>query len=181
MKNAVYCLAHSEEQADAILTHLRNLDFRSSEVSVLLQDNVTKNISVKEDVVRGAEKGSLVGGALGALAGLTALTIPVVGPILAAGPITAAIGGAAVGGVVGGLAGGSGALTRIGVPRNAAPRLEHAHARLALARPRRDAEEALEVLEAAVAVADGGARVLRRDVLAAAEHGPGGGHQDTPR
>jgi hypothetical protein len=124
MKNAVYCLAHAEEQADAILTHLRNLGFRSSEVSILLKDNVTKNISVKEDVVRGAEKGGLVGGALGALAGLTALTIPVVGTILAAGPILAAIGGAAVGGVVGGLAGGSGALTRIGVPRNAAPRLE---------------------------------------------------------
>jgi len=124
MKNAVYCLARSEEQADAILTHLRNLDFRSSEVSILLKENVTKNISVKEDVVRGAEKGSLVGGALGALAGLTALTIPVVGAILAAGPILAAIGGAAVGGVVGGLAGGSGALTRIGVPGNAAPRLE---------------------------------------------------------
>ena len=124
MKNAVYCLAVSEEQADAILTHLRNLGFGSSEVSILLKDNVTKNISVKEDVVRGAEKGGLVGGALGALAGLTALTIPVLGPILAAGPIVAAIGGAAVGGVVGGLAGGSGALTRVGVPRDAAPRLE---------------------------------------------------------
>jgi hypothetical protein len=124
MKNAVYCLAASEEQADAILTHMRHLDFRSSEVSILLKDKVTKNISVNEDVLRGAEKGSLIGGALGALAGLTALTIPVLGPILAAGPIVAAIGGAAVGGVVGGLAGGSGALTRFGVPRNAAPRLE---------------------------------------------------------
>ena len=29
MKNAVYCLATSEEQADAILTHLRNLGFSS--------------------------------------------------------------------------------------------------------------------------------------------------------
>lgn len=124
MKNGVYCLATSEEQADDILTHLRNLNFRSSEVSILLKDKRTKNISVQEDVLRGAEKGSLLGGALGALAGLTALTIPVVGPILAAGPIVAAIGGAAVGGVVGGLAGGSGALTRIGVPRNAAPRFE---------------------------------------------------------
>jgi hypothetical protein len=37
MKKAVYCLAHSEEQADEILTHLRNLDFRSSEVSILLK------------------------------------------------------------------------------------------------------------------------------------------------
>ena len=124
MKNAVYCLAVSEEQADAILTHLRNLNFPASEVSILLKDKETKNISVKEDVVRGAEKGGLVGGALGALAGLTALTVPIAGPMLAAGPILAAIGGAAVGGVVGGLAGGSGALTRIGVPKNAAPRLE---------------------------------------------------------
>ena len=124
MKNAVYCLAASEEQADAILTHLRNLHFTASEVSVLLKDKQTKNISVKEDVVRGAETGGLVGGALGALAGLTALSIPVVGALLAAGPIVAAIGGAAVGGVVGGLAGGSGALTRIGVPKDAAPRLE---------------------------------------------------------
>src|SRR6478672_5218283 len=119
MKNAVYCLAKSEIQADAILTHLRNLGFRSSEVSILLKDELTKNISVNEDVVRGAEKGGLVGGTLGALAGLTALTIPILGPtILAAGPIVAAIGGAAVGGVVGGLAGGSGALTRIGVPKD---------------------------------------------------------------
>ena len=124
MKNAVYCLAASEEQADTILTHLRNLHFRPSEVSILLKDKLTKNISVKEDVLRGAEKGGLVGGALGALAGLTALTIPVLGPMLAAGPIVAAIGGAAVGGVVGGLAGGSGALTRIGIPKDAAPRLE---------------------------------------------------------
>ena len=124
MKNAVYCLAASEEQADAILTHLRNLNFQPSEVSILLKDTVTKNISVKEDVLRGAEKGGLVGGALGALAGLTTLTIPVLGPILVAGPIVAAISGAAVGGVVGGLAGGSGALTRIGIPKDAAPRLE---------------------------------------------------------
>lgn len=124
MKNAVYCVATSEEQADAILTHLRNLGFSASEVSILLRNNETKNISVKEDVVRGAEKGGLVGGALGALAGLTALSVPVVGAILAAGPILAAIGGAAVGSVVGGLAGGSGALTRIGVPKDAAPRLE---------------------------------------------------------
>jgi hypothetical protein len=124
MKNAVYCLAASEEQGDAILTHLRNLGFQPSQVSILLKDKVTKNISVKEDVLRGAEKGSLIGGALGALAGLTTLTIPVLGPILVAGPIVAAISGAAVGGVVGGLAGGSGALTRIGIPKDAAPRLE---------------------------------------------------------
>ena len=70
-------------------------------------------------------KGKLVaGGVLGALAGLTALTIPAVGPLLVAGPLLAALSGAAVGGVVGGLAGGSGALTHIGVPEREAKRVE---------------------------------------------------------
>jgi hypothetical protein len=125
MENAVYCLASTEPQANAILTHLRNLGFTSSEISVLLKDNKeTKNISVKEDAIRGATKGGIAGGVLGALAGLTALTIPAVGPFLVAGPIITALSGAAVGGVVGGLAGGSGALTHIGVPARDAKRME---------------------------------------------------------
>jgi hypothetical protein len=124
MKNTVYCLVSTEPQANAILTHLRNLGFSASEVSVLLKEKKTKNISMNEDAVRGAEKGGLVGGALGVLAGLTALQFPVVGAMLAAGPILAAIGGAAVGGIVGGLAGGSGALTHIGIPEAGAKRVE---------------------------------------------------------
>jgi hypothetical protein len=124
MENAVYCVASNEPQANEILTHLRNLGFSASEVSILLKDKETRNISVKEDAVRGAEKGGIAGGVLGALAGLTVLSIPAVGPLLVAGPWLAALGGAAVGGVVGGLAGGSGALTHVGIPEHAAPRLE---------------------------------------------------------
>ena len=124
MKNTVYCIASTETQANDILMHLRNLGFSSSEVSVLLKAKETKNISMKEDAVREAEKGGLVGGALGALAGLTILTAPILGPLAIAGPIIAALGGAAVGGVVGGLAGGTGALTHIGIPENVTPRLE---------------------------------------------------------
>src|SRR5215472_7146412 len=116
MENTVYCLASSEPQANEILTHLRNLGFSSSEISILLKDKKTKNISVKEDAIRGAKKIGLAGGVIGALAGLTALSIPAVGPLLIAGPFLAALSGAAVGGVVGGLAGGSGALTHIGIP-----------------------------------------------------------------
>jgi len=124
MENTVYCLASSEPQANEILTHLRNLRFSSSEISILLKDKETKNISVKEDAIRGARKGGIAGGVLGALAGLTALSIPAVGPLLAAGPLLGAFGGAAVGGVVGGLAGGSGALTHIGIPEEHTPRIE---------------------------------------------------------
>src|SRR5215831_2603660 len=111
MENTVYCLASTEPHANEILTHLRNLGFTASEISILLKDKDTRNISVKEDAVRGARKGGIAGGILGALAGLTVLTVPVLGPLMVAGPILSALGGAAVGGVVGGLAGGSGALT----------------------------------------------------------------------
>jgi len=124
MENAVYCLAVSEPQANEILTHLRNLGFSASEISILLKDKDTRNISVKEDAVRGAKKGGLAGGILGALAGLTVLTVPALGALVVAGPIVSALGGAAVGGVVGGLAGGSGALTHIGIPEEARSRLE---------------------------------------------------------
>jgi len=126
MRNTVCCLASTEPQANQILTHLRNLGFSASEVSIVLKQKETKNISVKEDAIRGAEKGGLVGGALGAI-GTTIRSLPLIGPLSIAGPILAALGGAVAGGVVGGLAGGSGALTPIGIPENAVPRL---HARL---------------------------------------------------
>src|SRR5215813_12431631 len=124
MKNVVYCLALTEPQANEILTHLRNLGFSASEISILLKDKDTRNISVKEDAVRGARKGGIAGGILGALAGLTVLTVPILGPLMVAGPILSALGGAAVGGVVGGLAGGSGALTHIGIPEAEGARIE---------------------------------------------------------
>jgi hypothetical protein len=123
-KDKVYCIASSEPQANEILTHLRNLGFTASEISILLKDKDTRNITVKEDAIRGARKGGIAGGVLGALVGVSALTIPAVGPLLVAGPWLAALGGAAVGGVVGGLAGGTGALTHIGIPEHHADRIE---------------------------------------------------------
>src|SRR5262252_1497880 len=125
MENTVYCLASSEPQANEILTHLRNLGFAASEISVLLKTKETKNITVEEDVIRGAKKGVFAGGVFGVVAGLTALSIPAIGPLLAAGPIVAALTGAAAGGVVGALAGGSGALARlVGIPERDAKRIE---------------------------------------------------------
>jgi hypothetical protein len=124
MADTVYCLASTEPQANEILTHLRNLGFTSSEISILLKTKDTKNITVKEDAIRGAKTGGIAGGILGALAGLTVLSVPVLGPLLVAGPIISALSGAAVGSVVGGLAGGSGALARIGLPESHTPRIE---------------------------------------------------------
>jgi len=69
-----------------------------------------------DDHTSGAAAGAVTGGVIGGVAGLalafTSLTIPVLGPIIAAGPIVATLTGAGVGAVAGGLIGG---LTDLGV------------------------------------------------------------------
>lgn len=68
----------------------------------------------------GAGIGAVIGGLAGILVGLGALTIPGIGPVLAAGPLAAALSGlagAGAGAVAGGITGGLiGALVDLGVP-----------------------------------------------------------------
>ncbi len=68
----------------------------------------------------GAGIGAVLGGLGGLLVGLGALTIPGIGPVIAAGPLAAALtglAGAGAGAVAGGVTGGLiGALTGLGVP-----------------------------------------------------------------
>src|ERR1044072_9160988 len=108
MHNTVYCLATTEPQANSILTTLRNLNFPASDISVILPDKSsdTKNISMKEDAIRGAEAGVVVGAVLGLVAGLSALALPGIGAFLAAGPLGSGLGGAVGGGGGGGAPGG---------------------------------------------------------------------------
>src|SRR4029434_10905322 len=80
-----------------------------------------KNTKAPEGAATGAGTGGVVGGALGLLAGIGALVIPGVGPLIAAGPIMAALSGAAVGATVGGIAG---ALIGLGSPEYEAKRYE---------------------------------------------------------
>ena len=109
MANGVYCMTPDEHRANAILTALRNAGF-SSEISVLIGDQAdSRDMSLKENAVRGAKIGTIVGA-------LVALTLPGIGEALIIGPLLAALTGAAAGGAVGGLAGGSGAIGRIRLP-----------------------------------------------------------------
>jgi hypothetical protein len=109
MSKAVYGLCTDEHKANAILTALRSAGF-TSEISVLQKDEVeSRDMSLKENAIRGAKIGSVLGG-------LVALTIPGLGAALAIGPLLAALTGAAAGGAVGGLAGGSGAVGPSGLP-----------------------------------------------------------------
>src|SRR5437763_1410830 len=69
----------------------------------------------------GAATGGVVGGVLGWLIGIGALTIPGLGPFIAAGPIVAALAGAGAVGATGGLIG---ALVGTGMPEIEAKRYE---------------------------------------------------------
>jgi hypothetical protein len=107
---------------------LRQAEFRNTDISVLFPDNQgtkdfahEKHTKAPEGAATGAGSGALVGGTLGWLAGIGALAIPGVGPLIAAGPIVAALAGVGVGGAIGGLAG---ALIGMGIPEYEAKRYE---------------------------------------------------------
>lgn len=127
-KKSVLCIATSRSQAERIVDELRLDGFSNNDVSVLFPDQETtrdfaheKNTKAPEGAVAGVGTGSILGGALGWLAGVGALALPGVGPFIAAGPILAALSGAAVGAAVGGIAG---ALIGLGVPEYEAKRYE---------------------------------------------------------
>jgi hypothetical protein len=80
-----------------------------------------KNTKAPEGAATGVGIGGTAGGTLGLLAGIGALAIPGVGPLIAAGPIMGALAGLGVGGAVGGLLG---ALVGMGIPEYEAKRYE---------------------------------------------------------
>jgi hypothetical protein len=80
-----------------------------------------KNTKAPEGATTGVGIGGAVGGTLGLLAGIGALAIPGVGPLIAAGPIMGALAGLGVGGTVGGVVG---ALIGLGIPEYEAKRYE---------------------------------------------------------
>ena len=126
---SVYAIAISDGQANQIVDSLTKSGFSSNDISVLFPDKNTthefspeKNTKAPEGAVTGAATGGMLGGALGLLAGIGALAIPGVGPLIAAGPLLAALSGAAAGAAVGGIAGG---LVGLGIPEIEAKRYEN--------------------------------------------------------
>lgn len=71
----------------------------------------------------GTVAGSSAGAVLGGLAGLMALAIPGIGPLVALGPLAAALSGAVAGGALGGLVG---SFVGLGAPKEHAERYEAA-------------------------------------------------------
>jgi hypothetical protein len=127
-KQAVFCIAKSEAQAERIVAEMKTAGFSNNDISVLFPDKMgtrdfahEKHTKAPEGATTGAGAGGLLGGGLGWLVGIGALAIPGVGPFIAAGPIMAALGGAALGATVGGF---TGALVGMGIPELEAKRYE---------------------------------------------------------
>ena len=125
---SVFCLARDEAQASQIVANLKTAGFSNDDISALLPDKGStrdfaheKGTKAPEGAVAGASTGGVLGGALGWLAGIGALAIPGVGPLIAAGPIMAALSGAAIGAATGGLVG---TLVGMGIPEYQAKRYE---------------------------------------------------------
>ncbi|HYE63264.1 MAG TPA: hypothetical protein VD997_14810 [Phycisphaerales bacterium] len=128
MATNVFCLADSESQAVTIVSQLKSAGFADNDISVLFPDKTgtrdfahEQHTKAPEGAVTGATTGGVLGGVVGLLAGIGALAIPGVGPLIAAGPIMATLSGIGVGAATGGLVG---ALVGMGIPELEAKRYE---------------------------------------------------------
>src|SRR3954464_12992862 len=125
---AVFGIYREQRGVEDAVDALRAEGFRNTDISVLFPENQgTKDFAhethtkAPEGTATGAGTGAVVGGTLGWLAGIGALAIPGIGPLVAAGPIMAALAGVGVGGTVGGIVG---ALVGMGIPEYEAKRYE---------------------------------------------------------
>ena len=125
---AVFGIYRDRIAVEEAVSALRNHGFRNTDISILLPENIgnkdlahEKSTKAPEGATAGGLAGGIAGGVLGWLAGIGALAIPGLGPLIAAGPIVAALAGVGAVGAVGGLLG---ALAGMGVPEYEAKRYE---------------------------------------------------------
>lgn len=107
-------------QAEAAVALLQEHGFDAAEVSMVMQNPATVADAAHDEIATGLTVGGAIGGIGGWLAGAGLLSIPVIGPVLAIGPLLATLGGMAAGAGAGGLVG---ALTSAGVQETHAARL----------------------------------------------------------
>jgi hypothetical protein len=125
---AVFGIYSTQESVVNVVDVLRSAGFRTEDISVLYSENLgskdfahEKATKAPEGAATGGGAGAVIGGTLGVLLGIGLLTIPGLGPFLAAGPIMAGLAGMGAGGAIGGIAG---ALIGLGIPEYEAKRYE---------------------------------------------------------
>ena len=128
-KVAVFGIYSTRSAVENAVSSLINAGFTDADISILLPESLSgakdmgteKATKAPEGTAVGVTTGGVIGGTLGLLAGIGALAIPGIGPLIAAGPIVAALAGLGVGGTVGGL---TGALIGLGMTEFEAKRYE---------------------------------------------------------
>lgn len=102
---------------------LKDAGFRSDDVSVLFPDyHQRSRLSHRAaDAAVAGGSAAVLGGALGWIAGMGALSIPGAGPFIAAGPLMGMLGGMGAGAALGGL---TSALASAGIPEDESRRYE---------------------------------------------------------
>ncbi|HEX2981458.1 MAG TPA: hypothetical protein VHO48_14420, partial [Anaerolineaceae bacterium] len=141
MTRTVVALYDTLEDAKAAVREMVDNGFSRDDISLMANDmsgeygrylsrsdvdrpDVNETSSAAEGAGVGASVGAALGGIGGLLVGLGALTIPGIGPVIAAGPLAAALAGlagAGAGALAGGVTGGLiGALVESGVPEETA-------------------------------------------------------------
>jgi hypothetical protein len=125
---AVFGLYPDRATLEAGIERLRAAGFRATDVSIMASDKASTHelaheihSKAPEGATTGAATGGAVGGVLGWLAGIGLLTVPGIGPLIAAGPIVATLAGIGAGGATGGLIG---AMAGAGIPEIEAKRYE---------------------------------------------------------
>lgn len=126
--SAAFGIFSSRDSAEVAVDTLKRAGFSADDISVLMADKqgshefaAEKNTKAPEGAATGVGVGGGIGGVLGLMAGIGALAIPGIGPLIAAGPIMGALAGLGVGGALGGLVG---ALVGMGIPEYEAKRYE---------------------------------------------------------
>ena len=159
MARTVVGLFDSHQEAQRAYNELVQMGIDRNDISVVSQEKNRSSTSVASGddddsdagtgAAVGAGTGAVVGGAAGLFAGLTLVgaTIPVIGPVIAAGPLIATLAGAGVGAATGGLIG---ALVGAGVPEHEARLYEEGVRRggtlLTVRAEDRQAEQAAQIM-----------------------------------
>src|SRR5262245_49193752 len=117
MAKTVIGLFDSMNDARRVVQDLHANGFESDAISIVSREDEPyvseRGGEGTSGAAMGAGAGAAVGGMGGLLVGLSALAIPGVGPVVAAGPFATTLAGAALGATAGGI---MGALTDLGVP-----------------------------------------------------------------
>lgn len=130
MAKTVVGLFQNLSEAENVVSELVEQGVAREEISILGRDesaDVREAVSDRSAATggagTGAGAGAAIGGSFGVVAGLAALMIPGIGPIIAVGPIVAGLAGGGIGATAGGLIG---ALTKAGVSESDAQYYEDA-------------------------------------------------------